>query len=87
MDEARDAKHHQSVLLNFISFVNPYKIMIPIVNLQYSKGKEQVNRTGWEAERDRKGGKAEGETKGILSLWGTEKDISWKGKEILSFFF
>lgn len=70
LEEARDAKHHQTVLLNSIGFVNSYKITILVVNLQYSEGKEQVNGIGrkrkqTEAKRDRKEGKAKCNAKGI----------------------
>lgn len=83
MEEARDAKHHQTVLLNSIGFVNSYKITVLVVNLQYSEGKDQVNGIEWqtkqtEAKRDRKEGKAECENRGILSLWKIERNIFWE---------
>lgn len=70
MEEARDAKHHQTMQLNSIGFVNFYKITVLVVNLQYSEGKDQINGIGWqtkqmEAKSDRKEGKAKCETKGM----------------------
>lgn len=46
LEETRDAKHHQTELLNSTGFVNSYKITILVVNLQYSEGKEQVSGIG-----------------------------------------